>query len=60
MTTVKDLREFLAGLPDDTVVEVLQEFTSGWSTGTRWADLDLAPYSDNCETLGGTLYLGES
>lgn len=41
MTTVKQLREFLAHLPGDAQVRVLEEYTSGWSSTTKWVDLEL-------------------
>lgn len=50
MTTVKQLREFLALLPDDAVVRVLAETTRGHQTTTVWVDLNLPPL--NQATMG--------
>lgn len=59
MTTVKQLREFLTTLPDDAIVRVLKEKTSGYSTTTVWEHLILpdaagANYTDQLCLWGGT------
>jgi hypothetical protein len=64
-TTIKDLRKFLAKLPDDMEVHVLRERTRGWDTSTEWVPLELpaasAEYScsNTCGTIGNVLELGE-
>ena len=73
MTTVKQLREFLAKCPDDAQVRVLKEVTRNYETFTRWEDLKLPEteaeqqmlFSDNFNVWGkddkddGFLDLGE-
>ena len=48
MTTVKQLREFLAKLPDDAVVRVLKEKTRGYETFTTWENLVLPADTTDC------------
>lgn len=48
MTTVKELREFLAKMPDDAVVRVLKEKTCGYSTTTLWEPLVLPTDFTDC------------
>lgn len=63
VTTVAQLREFIAALPDDCEVEVLREYSGSYYTATEWVPVDLDKYSDNCDVIDlGTrkiLYLGE-
>lgn len=61
MCTVKELKEWLEQFPDNTKVEVLEEYTRNWDTYVRHVGLDLSEYRDNWnynETLG-ILYLGD-
>ena len=41
MTTVKQLREYLAGLPDNMEVSVLKEDVRGYMVGTHFVPLEL-------------------
>lgn len=59
MTTVKQLREYLATLPDDMEVEVLKEKHAHWQTWTEWVPLVIHPYTGNTNLVGNTLELGE-
>ena len=62
MCTVKQLKDWLEQFPDDTKVEVLEEYTGSWYTSTKWVDLDIEQYSDSYCYLDkfGTLLLGDS
>ncbi|SMG43401.1 hypothetical protein [Paraburkholderia susongensis] len=64
MATVAQLREYLAGLPDDAEVFVLEEERGNYYTTTRFEPLNLDPYEGNVDynTSLGTnhLYLGEN
>ncbi len=57
MTTVKQLREFLAKLPSDAEVRVLTEKTVGYAVTTVWEPLvlptDLTDCSKNVCLWGG-------
>ena len=59
MCTAKELITYLQTLPEDTKVLVLHEYSRHYELQTRRDDLDIEKYSDNCELLGNTLYLGE-
>lgn len=64
MTTVKQLREFLATLPDDTEVRVLETITRNWETYTKFVPLELPekadhPFTNNLSVFGNHLDLGE-
>ena len=48
MTTVKQLREFLAKLPDDAVVRVLKDKTRGYENFTTWENLVLPTDATDC------------
>lgn len=45
--TIADLIEYLQTLPPKTPVNVLEEYTSGYQTTTRWVDLNLPEASSN-------------
>lgn len=47
MTTVKQLIKYLEQFPEDTEVNVLQEYSGSYYTSTRWVALDLDEYSEN-------------
>lgn len=53
--TVADLIAYLAVLPPDTPVKLLEEHTSGYQTSTRWVDLDLR----DIETSNNVVYISE-
>ena len=55
--TVKELREFLAKLPDDMTVEVVREETKGYSTYTTWEALVLP--TDESMNNSDTVYVGD-
>lgn len=59
MCTTKELIAYLQTLPENTEVEVLQQYYSNWDTSTRWVPLDIKEYSNNCNKYTDTLYLGE-
>jgi hypothetical protein len=61
MCTVKQLKEWLEQFPEDTKVEVLEEYTRNWDTQVRHVPLDLSDYRDNWDYHGGLgiLYLGD-
>ena len=60
--TVRELREFLAKLPDDMAVAILEERHGGYETYTVFSPLELPADVDQCtdsaDVLGHTLYLG--
>ena len=60
--TVRELREFLAKLPDDMAVAILEERHGGYETYTVFSPLELPDDVDQCtdstDVLGRTLYLG--
>ena len=58
MATVAELITFLQGLDQTLSVEVLEEYTSGYQTSTRWETLTLDKYSNYWTICGETLYLG--
>ena len=39
--TVKQLRDFLASIPDDVLVQVKREDVGNWTVTTEWADPDM-------------------
>jgi hypothetical protein len=55
--TVKELREFLAKLPDELTVEVVREETKGYSTYTTWEALVLP--TDESMNNSDTVYVGD-
>lgn len=59
MTTIKELKEAIDTLPDDMEVEVLKRIEYPYASGTGWTELELGPFSDNLQVIGGTLYIGE-
>jgi len=48
MVTVKELIQQLQTLPEDTIVQVVECYTSGYETATRIVDLD---FDTNYEVL---------
>lgn len=58
MTTVKQLREFLATLPDDVQVRILETRTRNYETFTEFVRLELpekpaeVPFSDSVSFWG--------
>lgn len=60
MTTVKQLIEKLQTLDPDLHVRVLAERTHGYSTTTKWVELDLGEYSDNFWVGDKIVDLGDS
>lgn len=46
MCTIKELKEWLEQFPEDTKVEVLEEFIDRWAVSTRWVDLELSDLTD--------------
>lgn len=54
--TVKELREFLAKLPDDLTVDVVREECKGHSTYTCWEALVLP--TDEGMNNSDTVYVG--
>ncbi len=42
MTTVADFIAYLQTLPANTPVKVLEETTIGYTTTTKWVDLDIS------------------
>lgn len=60
--TVKELREFLAKLPDEMAVAILEERHGGYETYTVFSPLELPADVDQCtdsvDVVGHTLYLG--
>lgn len=63
-TTVKQLRDFLALLPDNLEVKVIKEYYAGLGMGfgTEMTDLELPDkygYSENLNIYDDQLWLGE-
>ena len=65
MTTAASLIAYLQTLPADTPVKVLKETIIGYSTTTKWVDLDITnpdlsstAYYSNAPKMG--LYLGDN
>ena len=60
--TVKELREFLAKLPDEMAVVVMEERHRNYETYTVFSPLELPADVDQCtdsvDVVGHTLYLG--
>jgi hypothetical protein len=56
MTTAKQLREYLATLPDDTEVKVVETYLVGYDVITRYVDLGIDRNTDIC---GTALRIGE-
>ena len=48
--TVKELREFLAKLPDNMTVSVVKECNRGYETSTCWVPLVLPFDDETCYT----------
>lgn len=61
MTTIAQLAAYLATLPQDAEVRVLEEVTSGYSTYASWTDLVLDGWSDSVwyNDHNNTVYLGK-
>ena len=59
MCTAKELIVYLQTLPEDTEVEVLEEYSRTWDLGVRWVALDIKEYSNNCNKYADILCLGE-
>lgn len=61
MTTVAQLATYLATLPQDAEVMVLEEYTRHWETSTRWVTLELGDCTDTMmqSSDGRTVYLGD-
>lgn len=55
--TVKELREFLAKLPDDLAVKVLAEHSYRYETSTRWIELCLP--TDEHHLSSDEVYVGD-
>lgn len=51
MTTAQQMIDYLSTLPPDTEIEVLERYTCGYETGTRWVPLELGPYSDTMDLI---------
>ncbi|SAK95670.1 hypothetical protein AWB76_07174 [Caballeronia temeraria] len=66
MTTVKQLKEYLETLPEDTEVSVACQYSGSYYNGTEWRDMDLDQYEGNVEHIAGTevvpgtLYIGDA
>lgn len=62
MTTIAQLSAYLATLPQDATVEVLEERDGSWTMYTTWAELDVVDYSKNMvfTDYTNTLYLGRN
>lgn len=63
MTNVKQLREYLATLPDNLPVKVLKEYSGGFNAYTKWVDLELpkpegSSYTESCDASCNDLELG--
>jgi hypothetical protein len=61
--TVKQFREYLATLPDELVVRVMEEKSANWNTWTTFRNLELPttekPYTDDIDVCNGYLDLGK-
>lgn len=67
MTTVAQLITYLQTLPQEAIVEVLQEETKGWDTFTLMKDLDIDAisildftskyYEEKCPNLYGKVFV---
>ena len=51
MTTAREMIDYLSTLPPNTEIEVLERYSAGYETGTRWVALELGPYSNSMDLL---------
>lgn len=63
MATVRELKEYLGTLPDDTEIFVVETRTHGWDTYSTFVNLNLHRYEGNSEFSDYNnqprLYLGD-
>lgn len=58
MTTVRELKEFIKDIPDDTKVVVQCYYFLGFDTVTAYKDADFDELDGNVEHIDDELYFG--